>query len=150
MFVAKANPAYTTAYKSQPETIKRLRPKRSERSPPNNELNTFVPWCAAQSNGTIASETPASIARNIKKLSEEFESVKRASTRRKRLKLLSNPRNESFGISDPRCTGTGDSRMKKIATSTASNAGIEATRNIRENSAAVGNPRFATKRTTSR
>ena len=72
----------------------------------------------------------------IRKLSEEFESVKSARITRNRLKLLSKPRSESFPICAPMCMDR-RLRMKKIATITAINAGTEATRNILENSSVV-------------
>src|SRR6267378_8311808 len=99
-----------------------------------------------------AIETPAVRARRIRKLSEEFERVNSARIRRKRLKFPSNPRKESLGTSTvgfkTRSFPERDSRMKKIATMTAANAGKEASRNILVNSSGVGVPLFATNRDT--
>src|ERR1700730_757124 len=102
----------------------------------------------------VAIETPAVRARKIRKLSEEFERVKSARIKRKRLKFPSNPRKESLGTSTigvkTRSFLKRDSRMKKIATRTAKNAGKEASRNILVNSLRMGVLRFATNKNTSR
>ena len=99
-------------------------------------------------------ETPASRARKIRKLSEEFESVNSASTKRKRLKFPSKPRKESFGASPVELEGAFGrgkvSRMKKIATTTAANAGTEASKNILVNSLEFGALRLVTSKYTRR
>ena len=116
----------------------------------NFEITEFTAICPFSDFPDIASETPDSVARRIRKLSDEFESVNRPSTTRNRLKLLSKPRNESDVICGPCAALTGDSRMKNTATTTASNAGTEAAKNIFENSALVGDSAWETNSTTSR
>src|SRR5512145_1885030 len=95
-------------------------------------------WCAAHKRRESRMETPILRARSIKKLSVEFESVNKARIKRNRLKLLSNPRSESFGTLVFAGVGSCDSRIKNNATSTAATAGIAARRKTEVNSLAVG------------
>ena len=73
-----------------------LRPNLSERFPPTMELTTLLTCSADQSSGMAAPATPASCARRMRNASVEFDSVKSETSTRKRLKLPSKPRSESF------------------------------------------------------
>src|SRR6185437_13384849 len=136
----------TAAYRIQPETIKRLRPNRSERSPPHNELSTFMAWCAAQSNNESGIETPTLRARRIRNPSVEFDRVNSARITRKRLKLPSKPRNERLRGPAGSAAASCDSRIKNIATSTAAIAGTAAQRKTHLNSARDGASRLLIKK----
>src|SRR6266496_886849 len=107
---------------------------------------TLLACSAAHSSGRATTETPASRARKIRKLSEEFESVKSAMIKRNLLKFPSKPCNENV-----RGVGFGDgvwrrrdSRMKNMATNTAASPGTDADKNIFVNSFALGALRLTT------
>src|SRR5437764_15222181 len=55
-----------TAYDSQPPTRSLRRPAVSEREPAAVEKSALMTWCAPQSAGSIAVDTPAACACRIK------------------------------------------------------------------------------------
>src|SRR2546423_450525 len=121
-----------------------LRPKRSDRSPPTSELITFDACSAAHNSGIVTTATPTSRARKSRKASDEFDKVNKATSTRKRLKLLSKPRKLKRGGASAGCAAAVCvSRTKKMATSTDANAGTAAHKKIVRYSLALGAFLFA-------